>query len=130
MAPLPIPSPAALSTPVAYNRRAWERQLLAASGVNHDMRIVGLVLAHLADEQGELPANGPHSNGQLARMCRLQEQRIREAVNSLQTKRFLTRPDLQEWTADVRQNYMVRPVTLTMPLGRRTEPAHTAAVPA
>ncbi|MEU4165607.1 hypothetical protein AB0F46_01815 [Streptomyces sp. NPDC026665] len=129
MTPPRIPSPAA-PAPVVYDRRAWERQLLAASGVNHDMRIVGLVLAHLADDAGELPAAGPHSNGQLARLCRLQEQRIREAVNSLQDKRFLTRPVLQEWTKDVRQNYQVRPVTLTMPLARRSEPAHTSAVPA
>jgi hypothetical protein len=122
------PSPAAPPRP-RYVRTSWERVLLN-SGANHDHRIVGLVLAHLADAQGELPAGGPHSSAHLAHLSRLQKQRVRASLEALEDRGFMTRPDLGTWTQNPQRNSLVRPITLTLPAAaRRTEPAHTSGAP-
>ncbi|MFF0138017.1 hypothetical protein ACFYRN_16470 [Streptomyces sp. NPDC005227] len=121
------PLPTAPPRPT-FERHAWETALLT-SGIGHDDRALGMVLAHLADERGEMPAGGPQRAGRLANLTRLKCQRIREGLVSLENRHFLTRPDQREWMADPQKNVKVRPITLTMPLPSGTRRPHISAVP-
>jgi hypothetical protein len=129
MAALPTPTPAVLAvlarpTRVPFDRKAWERALLN-SGATHDERAVGLVLAHITDRYGELPAGGPQTAGHLARLTRLQDQRVRLAITALELKGFTTRPSIHTWP----HQSLVRPLALSIPASPvRTEPAHMAVV--
>lgn len=121
------PLPTAPPRP-SFQRRAWETALLT-SGIGHDDRTLGLVLAYLADEQGEMPAGGPQRAGYLARLTRLKCQRVRESLLSLESRHFMTRPDQRWWMEDAKRNSLVRPITLTVPRQAAALGPHTSAVP-
>lgn len=103
-----------------FDRTAWETALLTGDRTR-DQRQTGLVLAHLADAFGELPAGGPQEAGRLAGLARVAPKHVRMALNSLENAGLISRPSIHEWP----QQSVVRPVTLTVPALRRTEPPHT-----
>lgn len=121
------PLPTAPPRPT-FQRHAWETALLT-SGIGHDDRALGMVLAYLADAEGEMPAGGPQRAGHLAHLTRLKCQRVREGLVSLENRYFLARPDQAWWMADPERNKFVRPITLTMPLPSGTRRPHTSAAP-
>lgn len=103
-----------------FDRRAWETALLSGDRTR-DERQTGLVLAHLADPYGELAAGGPQEAGRLAGLGRVAAKHVRLALNKLEKDGLISRPSIHDWT---RQS-VVRPITLTVPAPRRTEPPHT-----
>lgn len=109
-------APAARPPAPAFDRTVWEGGILS-SRLHRHARLVALALAHLADASGELPKGGQQHAGQLAVICNMDPKSVRISLTQLERQHFLQRPPVHGWTGDD-----VRPVTLTMPARRRTEP--------
>lgn len=111
------PAPA----PTPYERERWETAVLASHNLHSNARLVAFLLAHHADEAGEIPAGGPQHAERLAQESALMGRFARLSLNVLQTEGFLTRPPIDSWKSE-----QVRPITLTMPsAAARREPPHT-----
>lgn len=113
-------STSARPTPAPYDRHAWEAAVMAAS-LHSNGRLVALVLAHHADEDGQIPAGGPQHAAQLAHDTGLQGRFARISLNTLEKEGLIWRPPIGDWEARE-----VRPVTLTMPPATTlTQPPHS-----
>ncbi|MFE6282458.1 hypothetical protein [Streptomyces sp. NPDC057877] len=125
-APAPVcqapAEPDAAATPL-YDRRRWERALLATRLPHQAARLLGWGLAHLADSSGYLPAGGPQNANLLGRTLRMSGKQVRMSLNQLEQAGLITRPDIHTWEPQD----VVRPITLTLPAApARPAPPSTA----
>lgn len=122
-----VPTPAVLAVPKqppapapAFDRHRWTEAVLS-SGLQVNARIVALVLAHLADTAGHLPAGGRQQQAQpMAARTALTPNEVRISLKVLGLTGFIERPSLDTWEPQ----QTVRPITLRMP------PAAAAPTPA
>lgn len=129
----PIPTPADLAAvsrlaappAPAYDRRRWERALLAATYLHRNARLLGLVLAHHAGASGQLPAGGIQHAGRLADEAGMSPKSTRVSLYHLEVSGFIERPDLATWEPKA----VVRPITLTVPSPARAAAAAAVAAP-
>jgi hypothetical protein len=111
-------APADSVTP--YDRHAWEQAVITGD-LHANARVLAFVLAHLAGAAGHLPVGERQHADRLAVDAGLTPRLARISLEALITGGYILRPSIRGW--DNRKG--VRPITLTLPGGARTEPPHT-----
>jgi hypothetical protein len=111
------PTPAAVPPRPVFDRKAWERAVLD-SDIRRDLRLVAFALAHHADPFGEIAPGGPQEVGRLARQTHVAGKQVRLGLNDLEQAGFIRRPNIHSW----RRHNVVRPITLTFPAARSSQP--------
>ncbi|MGC4912705.1 hypothetical protein [Streptomyces albogriseolus] len=105
-----IPTPAAVAPRTSFDRAVWERTLLA-SELRRDLRLIGLIFSHYADDSGRLPMDGPQRLETLCELARIDGKRIRVILRELELSGYIRRPNLHTW----RNRAAARPIVLTLP---------------
>lgn len=102
--------------PPAFDRYRWTEAVLS-SDLHLNSRAVALVLAHLADAAGHLPAGGhQQETSSLAARTSLRPAKIRRALSRLTQHGYIERPSFDTW----RPLHVTRPITLCLPLAAAT----------
>lgn len=101
----------------AYDRATWERAVMA-SGMHTSARLIALILAHHADDQGVIAAGGRQDANLIAQDSGIEAKYARISLTRLERTHFLWRPPIETWD----EKNGVRPITLTVPNRFRAQP--------
>ncbi|MCZ0996377.1 hypothetical protein O1L44_29985 [Streptomyces noursei] len=101
----------------AYDRATWERAVMA-SGMHTSARLIALILAHHADDQGVIAAGGRQDAHLIAQDSGIEAKYARISLTRLERTHFLRRPPIETWD----EKNGVRPITLTVPSKFRAQP--------
>ncbi|MDX2566059.1 hypothetical protein PV413_23820 [Streptomyces scabiei] len=93
-----------------YDRAAWERAVMA-SGMHTSARLIALILAHHAGDEGVIAAGGRQHARYLAEDSGIEPRYVQISLTRLERIHFITRPPIETWD----ETRGVRPVTLTVP---------------
>ncbi|MCC9712050.1 hypothetical protein E4N62_46715 [Streptomyces sp. MNU76] len=104
----------------AYDRAVWERAVMA-DDLHTSARLIALILAHHADDQGVIAPGGRQDARLLAQDSGIEGKFVRISLERLERCHFISRPPIETWE----DKDLVRPVFLILPNRFRTEPAHT-----